>query len=103
MKGILEDVRDRYFLRLNPIEPVPSARASKLTMARHEKLRRQLAAATTQSSSSCSSQRISSRNSRVFSEENMETRRRERKSRIGSSSEFWKAEDIDFGLDGLGC
>ena len=102
MKEILEHVRDRYFLDLHPIEPVPSARASELTMARHGKLRRRLAAATSQSSSSRSSQRISSQNSKVVSAEDMETRRRERKSRVESSSEFWETEDIDFGLDGLG-
>ena len=55
MKEILEHVRDHSFLSLHPIEPVPSAKASELTMARHGKLRRQFAAATSQPSASRSS------------------------------------------------
>ena len=103
MKEILGNVRDRYFDCLYPIEPVPSATVSELTMARHEKLRRQLAAATSQpSSSSKSTRNVSSLNSPVLSEEAMENRRRERRSRIESSSEFWEMEDIDFRLNGLG-
>ena len=68
MKQVLEDVRDRYFDVLDPIEPVPSVRASQLTMALHERLRRRAAATTPQSSSPRSSRRISSRNSSVISE-----------------------------------
>ena len=98
MKKILEHVRDRYFLSLHPIEPVPSARASELTMARHEKLRRRLATATSQPSTS----RSSRKDSTVVSEEAMETGRRERRLRVESSSELWETEDIGFGLDGLG-
>lgn len=102
MKEILEHVRDRYFDSLHPIEPVPSARASELTMARHEKLRRRLADASGQQSAPRSSRTISSPNPAVVSEEARETRRRERRLRVESSSEFWEMEDVDLGLDGLG-
>ena len=102
MKEILEHVRDRYFIDLHPIGPVPSARASELTMARYEKLRRRLAAATSQPSASRSSRTISSLHPPAVSEETMETRRRERRLGVESSSEFWETEENDFGLDGLG-
>ncbi len=99
MKQVLEQVRDRYFVVLDPMKPVPSARASELNMARHEKLRRRAAATTTKSSSSRSSRKISSQNSSVVSGEDRDTRRRERRLRVESSSELWES---DLGLDGLG-
>ena len=88
MKEILEQVRDRYFLSLHPINPVPSAKASKLTLARHDKLRRRLAAATSQPSASRSSRTVPSLHPLVVSEVEKETRRRKRRLRVESSSEF---------------
>ena len=74
--------------RLHPIDPVSSAKASELTMARHKKLRRRFAAATSQLSASRSSRTVPSLHTSVVSEVDKEIRRRERRLRVESSSDF---------------